>query len=87
MGAFFYIHGSLRASYAEILYFGSKVNIFLIKDLASSDILDQSSGSNLNFPYFTFFNISSSLFPPKGGYPHSKIYNITPHDHTSHFSS
>jgi len=29
---------------------------------------------------------SFSVLAKNGGYPHNKIYNIIPHDQTSHFS-
>ena len=39
---FFYIHKSSKATYAEILFFGSTYNIFFMRFLASSDIFSQS---------------------------------------------
>lgn len=41
---------------------------------------------NVNFPLLTAFKIYSSLIPLNGGLPDNNIYNITPHDQTSHFS-
>ena len=41
----------------------------------------------MNLPSSTFLIISLSVLPLNGGYPLSIIYNITPQDQRSHFSS
>ena len=61
-------------------------HIFNIKSTASLDIVDQSLRSKTTFPAYTLAKVSRSVFPANGGYPHKKIYKITPHDHTSTFS-
>lgn len=53
-------------------------SIFCINAFASTDTFDQSESENLYSPIFILSKISSSVLPVNGGYPHSKIYNMTP---------
>ena len=68
------------------LYYGFLLSIFFINFLASILVSLNSGISNVNYPLLTAFKIYSSFTPLNGGLPDNRIYNITPHDHTSHFS-
>ena len=69
------------------LSFGFFLNINLIKSFASEVISSHSSPPKIGFWFCIAWNISTLLLPLNGGYPHNRINRITPHDHTSHFSS
>lgn len=81
------IHSCYNASLALILSFGSKANNLFTRSMASLEMDCHSSSSVRNLPSFTFFIIYSSFAPLKGGYPHRRMYRITPILHKSHFSS
>ena len=66
---------------------GSYSIINLINYFASSLIGSHSSDSKSYSPLETFSNIFSSVLPLNGGYPHKRMYKITPQLHISHFSS
>ena len=83
----FLIQGSSSASFAEMRFAGVYASIFEMRVFASFEMLFQSGSSNVYFPVLTAFMISTSVGPLKGGYPHKRMYRMTPHDHTSHFSS
>lgn len=65
--AFLYTHGWSNAYFAENLLLISIFIIFPIKSNASLEIVDQSSLSKINLPFFTFSKISFSFFPVNGG--------------------
>lgn len=57
-----------------------------MKLLAFSLIVYQTRSSKLNEPSRTFFMISWSDWPLKGGMPERVMYVMTPADQMSHFS-
>ena len=77
-------HGSSRHYEAVMRETGFLSNIFLIKDLASSLISFQSTGSNFSSWLKTFLKIYLLLSPSKGGYQHRKMYSIIPKLQMSH---
>src|SRR5690349_3154258 len=80
-------HLWLRQSLAEYLEVGLKSNILEMRSFASSEILSHSSSGKTYLPVLILLRISLSVSPLKGGYPHSRIYIMTPQLQTSHFSS
>jgi len=69
--SYFFIHGCYMASASDIRLLGSYVSNFDIKSFASSETSYNSGILKLNSPIFTFFIISSSFLPSKGGRPAS----------------
>jgi hypothetical protein len=55
-----------------------------MKSLASADTLAQTGSAKENLPDLTFFMISWSLAPLKGGIPESVMNVMTPQDQISH---
>jgi len=80
----FMIHWWFRAYAAVILFSQSNYSIFLTRSMPSGVILDQMGPLILYTPFWTLFRISSSESPSNGGFPHKRIYKMTPHDQTSH---
>jgi len=72
---------------ADGLLFGSICKHHLINCFTSSDLSFHSSVEKSNSAFLTLYNISWSVSPWNGGYPHNRIYNITPNDHISHLRS
>lgn len=90
---FIVIQGCLYTSYIDILY-EAGLKIFFNRSLRSkltSDISGTKSLYALLVNDILFFSIFLSIYlsdyPSKGGTPVTSIYNITPIDQISHFSS
>ena len=79
------INGWTNAVAAEGLSFSFGAIKVFIKSFARSETSSHLGSMKLIFPFLTFFSISLSVCPLKGGTPDRRIYVITPHAQTSTF--
>ena len=76
-----------NTSEAEGRFYGSFLNIRLIRSLAYSLIFYQHSYLNEMNPLYIELITSALFFPSNGGIPDKRTYKTTPHDQISTFSS
>ena len=81
------IQSCCKASLALILLCGLNSSMRCTRSIASGEIFYHSISSVRNSPFFTFFIMSSSVYPLNGGYPQRNRNKITPILQRSHFSS